>query len=93
MMIFNRRRKSQQRFDKLDLAREYVDLVREEDKFERRIIGIENRDNAKWGHEWVEWMTEAREKEKREHARNNASPELSLFPRGFALIETPPSFR
>lgn len=71
MMIFNRRRKSQKRYDKLEVAKEYVQEMREEEQFESRLSGV-RRDN-KWGQEWTEWIRDAREKEKREQQRNNVS--------------------
>jgi hypothetical protein len=75
MMIFNRRRKSQKRYDKIEIARAYVDDMKEEDKFERRISRGES--EGKWGGEWSDWLREAREKEKVEQARNNVSASSS----------------
>ena len=70
MMIFNRRKKSQKRYDKLSLAREYLEDIKEEDQFENRIL---NGRRGEWGQEWKEWIRDAREKEKKEQARNNVS--------------------
>ncbi|GAA5908487.1 uncharacterized protein JCM6883_005563 [Sporobolomyces salmoneus] len=70
MMIFNRRRKSQKRFDQLVIAREYVEMMREEERFERRTKGG-NEGGRKWGGEWIEWIKDAKEKERREQTRNN----------------------
>ncbi|GAA5825157.1 hypothetical protein JCM5353_002243 [Sporobolomyces roseus] len=69
MMIFNRRRKSQKRYDKLELAKEYVGMMGEEESFLRRVRKRE--EGERWGEEWREWMREARGKEKREQERNN----------------------
>ncbi|GAA5908525.1 uncharacterized protein JCM6883_005574 [Sporobolomyces salmoneus] len=70
MMIFNRRRKSQKRFDQLVIARAYVEMMREEERFERRTKGG-NEGGRKWGGEWIEWIKGAKEKERREQTRNN----------------------
>ena len=69
MMIFNRRRKSQKRYDSLERAREYVEMMQEEEGFEGRL----GKREGGWGDEWKEWMRDAREKEKREQERNNVS--------------------
>ncbi|GAA5853804.1 hypothetical protein JCM5353_002353 [Sporobolomyces roseus] len=69
MMIFNRRRKSQKRYDKLELAKEYVGMMGEEESFMGRVRKRE--EGESWGEEWREWMREARGKEKREQDRNN----------------------
>jgi len=69
MMIFNRRRKSQKRYDSLERAREYVEMMQEEEGFE----GSLGKRDGGWGEEWKEWMREARGKEKREQERNNVS--------------------
>jgi len=71
MMIFNRRRKSQKRYDELELAREYVGMMGEEERF-MGVVG-ERKGGESWGEEWREWMREARGKEKREQERNNVS--------------------
>jgi len=71
MMIFNRRRKSQKRYDKLELAKEYVGIMGEEERFIGRVRKREG--GERWGAEWREWMREARGKEKREQDRNNVS--------------------
>jgi len=70
-MIFNRRRKSQKRYDKLELAKEYVGMMGEEEIFMRRVRKRE--EGERWGEEWRDWMREARGKEKREQERNNVS--------------------
>lgn len=73
MMIFRRRRASQKRYDKLDVAREMVALVQEESAFERRVgENVEGR----WGDEWRGWMAEARQREIKEQARNAVRPDL-----------------
>ncbi|GAA5937965.1 LYR motif-containing protein [Sporobolomyces koalae] len=64
MMFRNRRIDSQRRYDRLAIAREYLEYARDEQAFERD-------SNGRWGTEWTEWIKLARAREKREQARNN----------------------
>ncbi|GAA5979390.1 hypothetical protein JCM5350_003889 [Sporobolomyces pararoseus] len=83
MMIFNRRKKSQKRYDKLSLAREYLEDIKEEDQFENRILN--GRRGGEWGQEWKEWIRDAREKGKKEQARNNTRIPEKLIERARRL--------
>ncbi|GAA5996691.1 hypothetical protein JCM11641_001011, partial [Rhodosporidiobolus odoratus] len=68
MMIFNRRRATQKRFDKVALAREMVVYGLSEDEYEY------DRSNGGrsegWGREWEKWIREAKQKEAKEYRRN-----------------------
>lgn len=79
MTIFNRRRTSQRRFDKVERAKEFVRLARSEEDFERRLAPAGGRaakkgkDEGGFAGEWQAWIKEAGEREKREIARSNVS--------------------
>ncbi|GAA5897759.1 hypothetical protein JCM5296_000874 [Sporobolomyces johnsonii] len=84
MMIFNRRRASQRRYDLLEKAKEYVEMARAEERFEtdtgaRGAAGAAAGE-ARWGGEWEDWIREARKKEWKEQQRNEMRipPELQL---------------
>ncbi|GAA5871000.1 hypothetical protein JCM8547_000054 [Rhodosporidiobolus lusitaniae] len=71
MMIFNRRRQSQKRFDKATLAREMVALGKAEETFVKELRVREDGVGAgKWGGEWASFVREAKGKEVKEHKRN-----------------------
>ncbi|GAA6059122.1 hypothetical protein JCM10212_003869 [Sporobolomyces blumeae] len=74
MMIFNRRRASQKRYDRVAQAKELVADVDEEARFEARILGrTKTAVGRELGWEWKDWIKDARRKEIKEQARNNAS--------------------
>ncbi|GAA5971197.1 hypothetical protein JCM3765_007354 [Sporobolomyces pararoseus] len=86
MMIFNRRKKSQKRFDKLSLAREYLQFMREEENFEKRFTRSRRGEGeGRWGEEWRDWIRDAREKEKKEQERNNMRVPEKLIERARRL--------
>ncbi|GAA5982709.1 hypothetical protein JCM10908_006756 [Rhodotorula pacifica] len=90
MTIFNRRRTSQRRFDKLEQAKELIKLAQAEERFEfeltrggrgggkGRAVDGAVKNSGRLGEEWREWIKDAREREKREAARSKLriSPEL-----------------
>ncbi|KAG0660778.1 hypothetical protein C6P46_004462 [Rhodotorula mucilaginosa] len=92
MTIFNRRRTSQRRYDKLEQAKQFVQLAQAEERFKQDLLarpgrgragtggggGGEARGQGRLGDEWRTWIKDAREREKREVARSKLriSPEL-----------------
>lgn len=82
MTIFNRRRTSQRRYDKLELAKEMIKYAQAEDKFEQDLFprAAKGRSSSgpgrlkvpdhRLGDEWRDWIKDAREREKREVARS-----------------------
>ncbi|GAA6059130.1 hypothetical protein JCM10212_003877 [Sporobolomyces blumeae] len=71
MMIFNRRRASQKRYDRVAQAKELV-ADDEEARFEARILGrTKTAVGRELGWEWKDWIKDARRKEIKEQARNN----------------------
>ncbi|GAA5938491.1 hypothetical protein JCM1841_006042 [Sporobolomyces salmonicolor] len=70
MMIFNRRRASQKRYDLLEKAKEYVEMARAEARFETGLGTGGAAREARWGGEWEGWIREARTKESKEQQRN-----------------------
>ncbi|GAA5869313.1 hypothetical protein JCM8547_008642 [Rhodosporidiobolus lusitaniae] len=71
MMIFNRRRQSQKRFDKATLAREMVALGKAEETFVKELRVREDGVGAgKWGGEWASFVREAKGKEVTDYKRN-----------------------
>lgn len=82
MTIFNRRRTSQRRFDKLEQANEYIRLAQSEEAFEvdvaRQVRGGKKPPPTaqKMGDEWRAWRRDARAREMREVARSKVGPLL-----------------
>lgn len=71
MMIFNRRRTSQRRFDRIGEAREWAALGRAEEQFEQALgVGERKAGEGKWSGEWEQFLREAKGKEVKEYRRN-----------------------
>lgn len=78
MTIFNRRRTSQRRYDKLEQAKQFVQLAQAAERFEQDLLpwsgrgrsGGEGKGQGRLGDEWRTWIKDAREREKREVARS-----------------------
>ena len=80
MTIFNRRRTSQRRYDKLEQAKQFVQLAQAEERLEQDLLpwsgrgrsgtGGEGKGQGRLGDEWRIWIKDAREREKREVARS-----------------------
>ncbi|GAA6038710.1 hypothetical protein JCM8097_002359 [Rhodosporidiobolus ruineniae] len=77
MMIFNRRRAMQKRFDRAVVAKELAGYGRDEEQFENA-AGVGKVVGGRWGAEWQDWIREAKGKEMKEYKRNEMriSPEL-----------------
>ncbi|GAA6038730.1 hypothetical protein JCM8097_002369 [Rhodosporidiobolus ruineniae] len=77
MMIFNRRRAMQKRFDRVVVAKELAGYGRDEEQFENA-VGVGKAAGGRWGAEWQDWIREAKGKEMKEYKRNEMriSPEL-----------------
>ncbi|GAA5838580.1 hypothetical protein JCM11251_003430 [Rhodosporidiobolus azoricus] len=69
MMIFNRRRAAQRRFDKLALARDMAAYGQDEDALDAE-PGKRTKGEDGWGKEWQDWIKAARRKEAIEFRRN-----------------------
>ncbi|GAA5836246.1 hypothetical protein JCM11251_001439 [Rhodosporidiobolus azoricus] len=69
MMIFNRRRAAQRRFDKLALARDMAAYGKDEDALDAE-SGKRTKGEDGWGKEWQDWIKAARRKEAIEFRRN-----------------------
>ncbi|GAA6015143.1 hypothetical protein JCM10207_003616 [Rhodosporidiobolus poonsookiae] len=70
MMIFNRRKASQKRFDKVVLAKELIELGRHEQAFEQQLGAVPSIAKGQWGDEWAGWVKEAKQREAQEYRRN-----------------------
>jgi hypothetical protein len=75
MMIFDRRRASQRRYDKLVLAKELVELATEEERIERA-AGVRRPtqpglSTTRVADEWREWIRYAQQHEQREYKRRD----------------------
>ncbi|BGP35742.1 hypothetical protein JCM10296v2_007594 [Rhodotorula toruloides] len=88
MMIFDRRRASQRRYDKQAVAKEFVEMASEEERIERAAGVREPRQQAmpttRVADEWRGWIRTAQKQEQREYKRRDMriSPELYATVRG-----------
>ncbi|GAA5905984.1 hypothetical protein JCM6882_009089 [Rhodosporidiobolus microsporus] len=71
MMILNRRRATQKRFDKLAIAKAMVSYGQEEDALDAA-AGVKKEGDESWSKEWRDWIKGARRKEAVEFRRNES---------------------
>lgn len=88
MTIFNRRRTSQRQYDKLEQAKQFVQLAQAEERFEQDLLvrfgrgrsgtggDGEAKGQGRLGDEWRTWIKDAREREKREVARSKVGQQI-----------------
>ncbi|GAA6015167.1 hypothetical protein JCM10207_003624 [Rhodosporidiobolus poonsookiae] len=81
MMIFNRRKASQKRFDKVVLAKELLELGRHEQAFETQLGAVPSGAKGQWGDEWGQWVREAKQREAQEYRRKELRIPAELLER------------